>query len=33
MKELSKGALGASERIEGISIISYGKNSFDSDQL
>jgi hypothetical protein len=33
MKELCKGALGVSERIEGISIISYGKNNIQSDQL
>jgi hypothetical protein len=29
MKKLGKGALGVSERIIGISIISYGKNSYD----
>jgi hypothetical protein len=29
MKNLGKGALGVSERIVGISIISYGKNSLD----
>jgi hypothetical protein len=29
MKKLGRGALGVSERIIGISIISYGKNSLD----
>jgi hypothetical protein len=29
MKRLGRGALGGSERIKGISIISYGKNSLD----
>jgi hypothetical protein len=29
MKKLGKGCLGVSERIIGISIISYGKNSLD----
>jgi hypothetical protein len=29
MKKLSKGALGVSECIIGVSIISYGKNSLD----
>jgi hypothetical protein len=33
MKELGKGALGVSERIKRISIITYGKNSLDLYQL